>query len=230
MLHGNAGTMRCAVEMAPQYAAGLNLNNPERVLPVRTAAPGSPRDVPREVPDPRARNRKFTRSSLLLWIAMGLLAGRKIRNHGTPDVQWEEDKTRSGNRAPNATPAILRVALIPVEHRQAVTLSWPRTFEQCAHSTTSPGEWGPTNSHWRHLTLLGHPFEEDLRNELRRLGIPHGPSIQELLVAAGIIGTAGQVILPPTGTLTASLPSADLERIHERIPKELRANSMPGCG
>jgi hypothetical protein len=104
--------MRCAVEMAPQHAAGLNLNTPERVLPLRTAALGSLRDVPREVPDPRARNRKFTRSSLLPWIAMGLLAGREIRNHGMHDVQREEHKTRSVNRAPNATPAILRVALI----------------------------------------------------------------------------------------------------------------------
>lgn len=149
--------MRCAVEMAPQHAAGLNLNTPERVLPLRTAAPGSPRDVPREVPDPRARNRNFTRSSLLLWTAMGLLAGREIRNHGMHDVQWEEHKTRSVNRAPNATPAILRVALIPVKHRQGVTLSWPRIFEQCAHATTSPGGWGPAHFHCRHLTLPRHP-------------------------------------------------------------------------
>jgi hypothetical protein len=63
--------------------------------------------------------------------------GCEIRNHVTRDVQWEEDKTRSGNWAFNATLAILRVALISVKHRQGVTLSWPRIFEQCAHSPTS---------------------------------------------------------------------------------------------
>jgi len=67
----------------------------------------------------------------------GHWGGCEIRNHGTRDVQWEEDKTRSGNWALNASLAILRVALISVKFRQGVTLSWPRIFEQCAHSTVS---------------------------------------------------------------------------------------------
>lgn len=67
----------------------------------------------------------------------GHWGGCEIRNHGTRDVQWEEDKTRSGNWALNASLAILRVALISVKYRQEVTLSWPRIFEQCAHSTVS---------------------------------------------------------------------------------------------
>lgn len=67
----------------------------------------------------------------------GHWGGCEIRNHGTRDVQWEEDKTRSGNWALNAALAILRVALISVKFRQGVTLSWPRIFEQCAHSTVS---------------------------------------------------------------------------------------------
>lgn len=65
----------------------------------------------------------------------GHWGGCEIRNHGTRDVQWEEDKTRSGSWALNACLAILRVALISVKFRQGVTLSWPRIFEQCAHST-----------------------------------------------------------------------------------------------
>jgi len=56
--------------------------------------------------------------------------GCEIRNHWTRDVQWEEDKTRSGNWALNASLAILRVALISVKFRQGVPLSWPRIFEQ----------------------------------------------------------------------------------------------------
>jgi hypothetical protein len=67
----------------------------------------------------------------------GHWGGCEIRNHGARDVQWAEDKTRSGNWALNACLAILRVALISVKFRQGVTLSWPRIFEQCAHSTVS---------------------------------------------------------------------------------------------
>jgi hypothetical protein len=67
----------------------------------------------------------------------GHWGGCEIRNHGTRDVQWKEDKTLSGNWALNATLAILRVALISVKFRQGITLSWPRIFEQCGHSTVS---------------------------------------------------------------------------------------------
>lgn len=73
----------------------------------------------------------------LAQLIRGHWGGCEIRNHGTRDVQWEEDKTRSGNWALNASLAILRVALISVKFRQAVPLSWPRIFEQCAHSTVS---------------------------------------------------------------------------------------------
>jgi len=75
-LNRNAGAMLRNIEMPPDYAAGLNLNSPERALPLRKAQLESLRDVLREVPDPRARNRKFPCSSLLLLVALGLLAGR----------------------------------------------------------------------------------------------------------------------------------------------------------
>jgi len=75
-LHRNAGPMLRAVEMPPEYAAGLNLDSPERALPLRKAQIESLREVLRGVPDPRARNRSFPCSSLLLLVAMGLLAGR----------------------------------------------------------------------------------------------------------------------------------------------------------
>ena len=65
----------------------------------------------------------------------GHWGGCEIRNHGARDVQWQEDKTRSGNWALNANLAILRVALISVKFRQGVTLSWPMIFEKCVHST-----------------------------------------------------------------------------------------------
>ena len=65
----------------------------------------------------------------------GHWGGCEIRNHGTRDVQWQEDKTLSGNWALNASLAILRMALISVRFRQDVTLPWPQIFERCAHSS-----------------------------------------------------------------------------------------------
>jgi hypothetical protein len=109
-LNRNAGTMLCSIEMPPEYAAGLNLNSPERALPLRAAQMESLRDVLRQVPDPRARNRKFPCSSLLLLVAMGLLAGRNtiaaIHRYG----QFLTPKQRSAigwpsNRAGTFRPA-----------------------------------------------------------------------------------------------------------------------------
>lgn len=71
----------------------------------------------------------------LAQLIRGHWGGSEIRNHGTRDVQWKEDKTLSGNWALNACLAILRVALLSVKFRQGVTLPWPRIFEHCAHST-----------------------------------------------------------------------------------------------
>ena len=65
----------------------------------------------------------------------GHWGGCEIRNHGTRDVQWKEDKTLSGNWALNACLATLRVALISVRFRQGVTLPWPQIFERCVHSS-----------------------------------------------------------------------------------------------
>lgn len=116
VLHRNAGPMLCGIEMPPQYAAGLNLDTPERVLPLRAKQLESLRDVLREVPDPRARNRKFPCSSLLLLVAMGLLAGRKslasIQRYG----QFLTQKQRAtlgwpSNRAGTFRPAPSYAAL-----------------------------------------------------------------------------------------------------------------------
>ena len=114
VLHRHAGPMLRAIEMPPEYAAGLNLNSPERALPLRAAQLQSLRDVLREVPDPRARNRKFSCSSLLLLVAMGLLAGRKsvaaIQRYGrllTPkqrsSLGWPSNRAGTFRPAPSYT-------------------------------------------------------------------------------------------------------------------------------
>ena len=71
----------------------------------------------------------------LAQLIRGHWGGCEIRNHGTRDVQWKEDKTLSGNWALNACLAILRVALLSVKFRQGVTLPWPQIFEHCNHSS-----------------------------------------------------------------------------------------------
>jgi hypothetical protein len=104
--------MLCSIEMPPQYAAGLNLNSPERALPLRAKQLESLRDVLRTVPDPRARNRKFPCTSLLLLVAMALLAGRKslasIQRYGqylTPKQRatlgWPSNKAGTFRPAPS---------------------------------------------------------------------------------------------------------------------------------
>ena len=47
-------------------------------------------------------------------------------------VSPEENKTRAGNWAFNAS-----LALLSVKFRQSITLCWPRIFEQCAHFSVS---------------------------------------------------------------------------------------------
>ena len=71
----------------------------------------------------------------LAQLIRGHWGGSEIRNHGTRDVQWKEDKTLSGNWALNACLAILRVALLSVKFRLSVTLPWPQIFEHCGHSS-----------------------------------------------------------------------------------------------
>ena len=71
----------------------------------------------------------------LAQLIRGHWGGCEIRNHGTRDVQWKEDKTLSGKWALNACLAILRVALLSVKFRQGVNLPWPQIFERCNDSS-----------------------------------------------------------------------------------------------
>lgn len=95
VLHRNAGPMLCSIEMPPQYKQLESL-----------------RDVLREVPDPRARNRSFPCSSLLLLVAMALLAGCKslasIQRYGqllTPKqratLDWPSNRAGTFRPAPS---------------------------------------------------------------------------------------------------------------------------------
>lgn len=111
-LHRNAGPMLRAIDMSPEYEAGINRQSPERALSLRKAQIESLRDALREVTDPRADNRVYSASSLLVLVAMGLLAGRKslasIQRYGQFLTQkqrcwlgWRSNKAGTFRPAPS---------------------------------------------------------------------------------------------------------------------------------
>ncbi len=76
-LNRNARSLLTALDLPKPYLPALNTQTGERALPLKHAQIESLQDALRAVPDPRARNRTFSCSSLLCLVAMGLLAGRQ---------------------------------------------------------------------------------------------------------------------------------------------------------
>ena len=77
-LNRNCRRILQAMDLPEAYHKGANLQSPERALPLKKPQMDSLRQWLRhKVDDPRAANRKFPCSSLLVLVAMGLLAGRK---------------------------------------------------------------------------------------------------------------------------------------------------------
>ena len=145
-LNRNAGPMLRAIDMAPGYEAGINPQSPERALPLRKGQIDSLREVLREVPDPRARNRVFTCSSLLVLVAMGLLAGRKslasIQRYGqflTPKQRrwlgWPSNKAGTFRPAPSYS-ALYNLLCKMDPHEFAAALSG---WLSAAHGTLPRG-------------------------------------------------------------------------------------------
>ena len=76
-LNRNARTILTALDVPGQYRAGLNRQSPERDLPLKLPQVASLRQWLREhVDDPRASNRSYSCSSLLVLVALALPAGR----------------------------------------------------------------------------------------------------------------------------------------------------------
>lgn len=76
-LHRNARVLLGAMDLPEAYEPGLHRQSPERVLPLKAAQLDSLEDALRRVPDPRAKNRVFSCTSLLMLVALALLAGRR---------------------------------------------------------------------------------------------------------------------------------------------------------
>lgn len=112
-LNRNARRILTAMDLPASYAKALNKQSPDRSLPLKREKVDSLRDWMREhVPDPRASNRTFPLSSLLTFVAMALLAGRKnlseIHRYGqflTQDqrrwLDWPVKKGTRLRRAPS---------------------------------------------------------------------------------------------------------------------------------
>jgi len=96
----------------PKYAAGLNLQTPERDLPLRQPEMLSLRTfVMENMEDPRSSNRSFPFASMITFISMALLAGRSslaaIHRYGQfltdahrRALDWPPKKTPPGAKLP----------------------------------------------------------------------------------------------------------------------------------
>jgi len=100
----------------PKYAAGLNLQTPERDLPLRQPEMLSLRTFcdGKTWEDPRSSNRSFPFASMITFISMALLAGRSslaaIHRYGQfltdahrRALDWPPKKNAPGRKAPSYT-------------------------------------------------------------------------------------------------------------------------------
>lgn len=110
-LNRNARRILTGIDLPASYAKALNKQTPDRSLPLKREKVDSLRDwMCKHVSDPRATNRTFPFSSLLAFIAMALLAGRKnlaeIHRYGqflTPvQRRWLDWPLKKGTRVRRA--------------------------------------------------------------------------------------------------------------------------------
>ena len=114
-LNRNARVILTGMDVPVKYRAGLNLQSPERDLPLKVPQVQSLRTyVMENMEDPRAKNRSFPFAAMITFITMALLAGRNslaaIHRYGQflSDSQrraldWPEKKHVRGRKAPSYT-------------------------------------------------------------------------------------------------------------------------------
>ena len=133
-LNRNARTILTAMDVPAVYRRGLNLQSPERDLPLQLKQVTSLREHLREhLDDPRAANRSFPFSSLLALVVMALFAGRHslaaIHRYGQfmnaaqrRALDWPMKREGTGRKAPSYS--ALRNTLIQIDPDQlAATIS-----------------------------------------------------------------------------------------------------------
>jgi hypothetical protein len=114
-LNRNARTILTAMDVPPKYLAGLNLQTPERDLPLPQSDMLSLRSfVMENMKDPRKSNRSFPFASMITFVTMALLAGRSslaaIHRYGQfltdahrRALDWPLKKNAPGRKAPSYT-------------------------------------------------------------------------------------------------------------------------------
>jgi hypothetical protein len=124
-LNRNALKILTAIDVPPKYLPGLNLQTPERDLPLKNPKVQSLRThLMENMTDPRKSNRSFPFASMVTFITMALMAGRNslaaIHRYGQflTDVQrraldWPPKKNGCGRKAPSYT--AIRNLLMQIE-------------------------------------------------------------------------------------------------------------------
>ena len=114
-LNRNARRILTGMDVPVKYQAGLNLQTPERDLPLKAPEVQSLRSyVMENMADPRGKNRSFPFAAMITFIAMALLAGRNtlaaIHRYGQflTDSQrraldWPLKQQGCGRKAPSYT-------------------------------------------------------------------------------------------------------------------------------
>lgn len=115
LLNRNARVILSSMDVPTKYRAGLNLQTPERNLPLKAPKVQSLRSyVMEHMEDPRGKNRSFPFAAMITFITMALLAGRStlaaIHRYGQflTDSQrramdWPPKKHSRGRKAPSYT-------------------------------------------------------------------------------------------------------------------------------
>jgi len=114
-LNRNARKILTGMDVPPKYLAGLNLQTPERDLPLRQGEMLSLRTfIMENMKDPRRNNRSFPFASMMTFVTMALLAGRNslaaIHRYGQffsdahrRALDWPPKKNATGRKAPSYT-------------------------------------------------------------------------------------------------------------------------------
>ena len=153
-LNRNARTILTAMDVPPKYLPGLNLQTPERDLPLRKPEMQSLRAyVMENMEDPRKNNRSFPFASMITFITMALLAGRHslagIHRYGQflsgdqrRALDWPLKKNASARKAPSYTAIRNLLKQIDPDAFAACISAWLGAYQgQVPRALALDGKW-----------------------------------------------------------------------------------------
>ena len=153
-LNRNARVILSAMDVPPKYQAGLNLQTPERDLPLKTPQVQSLRaHVMENMQDPRAKNRSFPFASMITFIAMALLAGRStlaaifrygqfLNDSQRRALDWPEKKNARGRKAPSYTAIRNLLQQLDPDSFASIISQWLEEYQgQLPRALALDGKW-----------------------------------------------------------------------------------------